>query len=270
MNCDEARDLIQLYMDNELDARTTLRVRDHLESCKGCGGLLDAYVRQDSLLREEAKRDLVSSEALRKRVIETIALESARPANRWLRRTWLRVAAIAIVVGSVCVYLLRPDIFSPGATVCALAATDHANHCSPDARWRGITDEQELSALARSYGLTAGVPDLSDFGFTQPCGWLCKLRDSNYLHVVYYTAGQESLSLFARSNASTPGDLDLVLREQRGYRVAIASGSGREMLVVTARDEKSASEITRAVWAKVATVGIAPVKSHYAAFRAGN
>ncbi|HEU4386473.1 MAG TPA: zf-HC2 domain-containing protein [Blastocatellia bacterium] len=251
MNCDEANDLIQLYMDNELDAQTTLRVRDHLDLCHGCSGLLDAYVRQDSLLREEAGREPVTSDRLRKSVIDTLERESARPGKQW--RSLLRAAAVVVVLGSVLVYLLMPDILTPGATVCALAASDHAGHCSLDARWKGITDEQELAVLARSYGLAAGVPDLSNFGFKQPCGRLCRLRDSNYLHIVYYATGQESLSLFARGSASAAGDLDLILREQLGYRVVIATGSSREMLIVTSRDEKAATDIARTVWTRVAT-----------------
>jgi hypothetical protein len=261
MNCDETSELIQLYMDNELDARSTLRVRDHLEICPRCAGLLDAYVRQDSLLREEAKREIVSSEALRRSVIETIGSESVRPAKRWFRRSWLRAAAIAIVLGPALLYLFTPDIFLPGASVCALAASDHANHCSLESRWKGITDEQELSALAWSYGLAGGVPDLSNLGFGQPCGRICRLHDSRYLHIVYYTSGEEPLSVFARSSDSAPRDLDLILRVQRGYSVAIASGSGRELLVVTSRDENSAQVIAREAWTKASLPKNAKVRT---------
>jgi len=50
MKCAEARKLVQLYFDSELDARTSLEVEQHLELCAECAGLFEAEEKFDERL----------------------------------------------------------------------------------------------------------------------------------------------------------------------------------------------------------------------------
>lgn len=270
MKCDDARELIQLYVDSELDARSTLRVRDHIESCSGCGRMVDAYVRQDALLREGAKREFLPADGVRARILAAIEKDSTGSGQgrlvRALRRPWFKAAAVVLVIAPVVLYFLSGGIgvLPPVATVCAAAASDHADHCSPESGWKAVTNEQELAAIAWSYGLSSGLPDLLEFGFRTPRGRVCKVGDSRYLHIVYYTPDREPLSLFVRSTDSN-GNPNIILREQRGYRVVITTGSGRELLVVTSRDDKEASAIAQSVWTHAST----PARSSETRAKAG-
>ena len=42
MNCDEVRPLQDAYLDSELDAKTTLEIREHVSTCAECARLLTA------------------------------------------------------------------------------------------------------------------------------------------------------------------------------------------------------------------------------------
>jgi len=44
MNCGETKELIQLYLDNELDARSALAVQQYLDSCPPCSRQLNAFL----------------------------------------------------------------------------------------------------------------------------------------------------------------------------------------------------------------------------------
>jgi anti-sigma factor RsiW len=251
MNCDEARDLVQPYIDNELDVHVTLAVRDHVESCPACGRLLSLYLKQDSLLQETARADSIDTSALRKRITTMIAREAPRPrpglARRMFRQPWFRVAAGVVLSVSIASYFLWFNQSGADLTLCAAAASDHADHCAVDSKVNAITDPQELAILARGFGIENGVPDLSRFGFGSPRGRTCRVGAAKYLHLVYYGAGQEPLSVFVRSNHTGPESSDLTLSHQLGYQVAIATAAEVELVVVTSLDEKNASEIARAI-----------------------
>ena len=42
MRCHEARNLLGPYLDSELDAKASLEVAQHLESCEDCARVFDA------------------------------------------------------------------------------------------------------------------------------------------------------------------------------------------------------------------------------------
>jgi anti-sigma factor RsiW len=50
MKCPEARKFVQPYLDSELDAKTSLEVEQHLESCAECAGLFEAEEKFDARL----------------------------------------------------------------------------------------------------------------------------------------------------------------------------------------------------------------------------
>src|SRR2546428_336801 len=50
MKCAEVRKLVRLYLDSELDAKTSVEAEQHLESCAECSGLFEAEKKFDQRL----------------------------------------------------------------------------------------------------------------------------------------------------------------------------------------------------------------------------
>jgi anti-sigma factor RsiW len=75
MNCRECNDYIDAYIDNELDAGTTILVQQHLRDCSGCQQLLEARQAVGALLHDPEVRFEVPDSLLDK-------IQSALPAPR--------------------------------------------------------------------------------------------------------------------------------------------------------------------------------------------
>src|SRR2546427_5184083 len=56
MKCAEIRKLSRLYLDSELDAKTSLEVEQHLESCAECAGLFEAEEKFDERLGKALRK----------------------------------------------------------------------------------------------------------------------------------------------------------------------------------------------------------------------
>ncbi|MHB8715030.1 MAG: anti-sigma factor family protein [Sulfuricaulis sp.] len=112
MNCVEAQDLVQLYIDQELDLLQVVDVDKHLRSCAACRA---QYDRQQAL-RTAVRRDTDYHRAppeLRARLHHALrehASVTVRPAARWPSRwnTGLAIAAAVVLSVSVALYIVLP------------------------------------------------------------------------------------------------------------------------------------------------------------------
>lgn len=57
-DCDEALENLYLYLDSELDAVSSEKIRAHLDECKGCGPTFDFEGRLKSVVRERLDEDV--------------------------------------------------------------------------------------------------------------------------------------------------------------------------------------------------------------------
>lgn len=253
MNCGEVKNLIQLYKDSELDARNTLDVQQHLESCVACSCLLDAYSRQDQMLKQVARSEAINSDAVRERILAIIRDQSAETGGRWqMIPIWRRVTAIAAML-IVSVLLLLRGALLPGIneSVYAAAAADHAEHCSIEKVMGAITSTEELDRLSAVYGKLKATPDLSAFGYANPRGTICKLNGADVLHLVFYDQEEQALSVFARLHSPDVNEHRLTLVQQGGYQVVSIFRSGVDLLVVSSLDEKQTSSIAESIGAQL-------------------
>ena len=243
MNCNEVTDLIQLYLDDELDARSTLSVQQHLESCSVCSRLLNSFLEQDRLLRDEAQAVKVFSEPVRARILGAIRAEPRERRGWTIPAIWVSnrslaraaaVIAVAALVGLLLKYGVLPGI---SGSVHAAVASDHAGHCSFDARAGAITERDDLDRLSRTYGNLSRTPDLSSFGFSLPAGRVCKVDGSTFLHLVYYDADQRALSVFLRPHSKGPITEGLTELREHGWVVVSVLRAGLDLLVVTSPEE---------------------------------
>jgi anti-sigma factor RsiW len=258
MNCDEVREIIQLYMDNELASRDTLNVQKHIESCSACSHILETFLNQDRLLREQSRADQADSRVLREMIVDAIRGETSRPMRRLSTRAlwsaqpvWSRVAAILVlaIAGGL---LLGKAGLVPGIkeNVYAAVALDHADHCSIDSKLPAVTDVEELNRLSRTFGKLDRTPDLSALGYRNVRGRTCKAHGAEFLHLVYYGSDQPPLSVFLRPHsAGLMGD-GLSVVQEKEFQVTSVSKSGVDLFVVTSIDGRAA-EIARTIAAKI-------------------
>jgi anti-sigma factor RsiW len=94
MNCTEVRDIIQLYLDSELNARSTLNVLRHLEHCSGCSRLFHRYLGEKARLRQAARSEAINSQRLRGRIVWAIRKEAAGSRYQWICRELRRHIAL--------------------------------------------------------------------------------------------------------------------------------------------------------------------------------
>jgi mycothiol system anti-sigma-R factor len=57
-DCDEALENLYLYLDSELDSVTSVRIRSHLEDCRGCGPQFDFEGRLKAVVKERLHEDV--------------------------------------------------------------------------------------------------------------------------------------------------------------------------------------------------------------------
>jgi anti-sigma factor RsiW len=253
MNCEEAQELVQLYLDDELDARSTLGVQKHLETCPACERLLEALLQQDQLLKAAARAEAVDSGRVRAGILAALNHQpqpSQTPARWWILPSWQRLAAAVVLVAAATLFAWR---WLPGVNeaVYAAVAADHAAHCAPEITMGAVTEPVELNRLAATFGKLNGVPDLSAFGYGQPRARVCKINEIEFLHLVYYHAAQPPLSIFARPHSPRLIGAQLTSLQRDSYSVTSVAQGGVDLLLVAALDKQQTTAITRALAARL-------------------
>lgn len=112
MDCVEARDLVHIYLDQELDLLRVVDVDRHLQSCGACRELYDRQHALRSTLRRDASYHRAPPElrerlrfALRGQAGETARPRARRP-GRW--NAGLAVATAVMLSVSVALYIVLP------------------------------------------------------------------------------------------------------------------------------------------------------------------
>ena len=107
MNCDKTRELMILYMDNELEGEELKSFEEHLKSCESCRLELEEITRVIELCAEIPEEDLPETfkEQLHKKLVDASRQESGKNKVMFLRNRYLKaittVAAIFLVFGQV-------------------------------------------------------------------------------------------------------------------------------------------------------------------------
>jgi hypothetical protein len=254
MNCSEAKELIQLYMDNELDARNTLGVQHHLEACPSCQSLLNYFIKQDQTLQAFAKSQRQDNVGLREAILQAIQREPVSPPaeaarasflNGWLQRpAFRRIAAILVIAMTIAFFLLRGGI---NEKVYADGILDHEHHCTLDrlSKAKAISDPVQIDKLCAEYGGLGKVPDLSAFGFSNVRAKICPLDKVKFLHLIYQSDNQKPLSIFFRLHDKELIGDDLLVLKKQGYEIASLSKAGIDWVVISMLDEQQTAAITR-------------------------
>jgi anti-sigma factor RsiW len=234
MNCGEVKEFVQLYMDNELDARATLDVRRHLDGCPACSAMLRAFESQDLMLREAAREKAPDGGSLRVRILDEIRNQPSRaPERRRPSPLWSRAAAAVIIAAAALLLLFWGTGPGINEKAYAAAASDHAAHCTLENLATSVSNAGEIDRLVALYGHLKRTPDFSLLGFVEPRAKVCSLDGVPVLHLVFQNTEQQPLSVFLKP--ATPDFIEGSLRvaHQGGYSIASASQSGIDLLVVS-------------------------------------
>ena len=252
MNCNEAKELVQLYLDEELSARDTLDVQRHLKACPSCTSLLDYFARQDSTLKQIAKVETFDSSPLRDKIWQAIQEEKRSPkVSRWrtlLRNSTLRrVAAVLILAAIAAVILLRGLTPFINDKVYADAVRDHSIHCTPDLLQKAVSDPGKIDQMVATYSHLQQTPDLSEFGYAPPRAAICLLNKIKTLHLMYQKADGKPLSIFLKLHDTRFIADDLISITRNDYRLTSRADKGTDMVMVSNEEEQQASAIAKTI-----------------------
>ncbi len=249
MKCAEAKELIQPYIDSELDCRDTLEVQHHLESCTSCAALIESLIKQDESLRRAAREERIETASVREQILSEIRRES--PDKRKFVFHRAAAAAALVLMASLVALWVLPG--SPvGGKVYAAAIKDHAHHCSLErlTRMKIASLPADIDRLVNEYSGLKKAPDLSAFGFADVRAKVCPLDQVNTAHVVYQHPSEPPLSLFLWRHTDDLKAARLIAAEKEGFTVASVSESDVDIIVVSSMDEKRTREIAQAVVAQ--------------------
>jgi anti-sigma factor RsiW len=94
--CDDIRERLTLYLDNELQDDERLRVATHVQSCASCSGLVDKELAFLNGIRSSAPLHTASADL--KTTIAEIIAGPGRPIRVYSRLKWIVAAAAALLV----------------------------------------------------------------------------------------------------------------------------------------------------------------------------
>jgi len=102
MKCAEARKLVRLYLDSELDAKNSFEVEQHLESCAECAGLFEAEKKFDDRL----SRFLLGGQATRA-LWERVEAQIAPSRSRGIKALWPAALAASLIIAAGVVFFAK-------------------------------------------------------------------------------------------------------------------------------------------------------------------
>jgi hypothetical protein len=138
--------------------------------------------------------------------------------------------------------------------VYADAIDDHVDHCSLD-KVDKPTDPELLRSASQEYCGVTVLPDISQYGFTDPRGRLCDLAQERFLHLVYFDSKQQPVSVFISTHSSRDIAGSMKLRELSGYTIASVNSAGVDLLVLTTLDQVLTRQIAETIAGQIRQAG---------------
>jgi anti-sigma factor RsiW len=189
MNCTEANDLKNAYVDGELDAMHCMELEEHLKSCTNCTRaksnlenlrssirLDEQYFRAPTRLQRQIRSALRFDE------------EPAAPAASWLQQFWFKFAAVSLVTALLAwVVALQLNVRSSTDRLTQEVASAHYRSLMADHLTDVLSSDKHTVkpwfAGRVDFGVT--VVDLVDHDFPLIGGRLDYLQDRSVAALVY-------------------------------------------------------------------------------------
>lgn len=252
MKCNEARKLLNPYLDSELDSKSSLEVEQHLDSCAECAGLFEAEAKFAARIRDAVRRG-ERTPALWNSVESR--LHPARHVMSNFRWALAAAAAIALLAGVWFVRAARPLDLALAAGECHDAyvqriTSPEFNGPIPDRIVREIGDQ--LDATAFDYRPTAS-------GFSADGARFCHVRDvptavilghCGNLPVSLLVFKKSNLARFPKTKARLETGEPVVCSHSGRYEFAVRIMDDHVVCLVAATDKETLESLAKSVRTK--------------------
>jgi len=231
MTCADLVIVAPLYLSGELDAARVAEVQAHLESCPGCAAEMAAQAGIDARLRQQVLAETTDSEALERRIVQSIKV------RRWFPvAVGIAAALVLVFLGSLVWNVVRVT------RTYSDAARDHRREVVEQQPRAWVSGRPALEALAARQGLLpSAVTQFDRAGYSLERGKLCRLDGRVYLHMVYARDGQE-FSIFLRQRgepfASSVRNSDRGAEHVASFQTDLVAG-----MVVTDQSSETARQL---------------------------
>jgi len=216
MNCEEARQSLDAYVDGELELTRQLGMETHLAECASCQDAAERITTRSSILRINMP-DYKAPPALKSKVRATLR-KVDRPNPQWLTDHGWQIAAAAALVVCSCALCWTWLSLSPSKEK-GLIAEAISNHS------RSLMDSHLVDCASGDQhtvrpwfngklDYSPPVPDLTQAGYTLIGGRLDILEERPVAAIVYQH-GNHVINLFVWP--ATDQKIDIDVQSERGY-----------------------------------------------------
>ena len=221
MNCRETKDLLNAYVDGELDSAGSLDVEKHVQACASCLAGIENLHSLSSAIQNGGLR-FAAPPRVRKKV--QAALHAENPVQRRAFFDWRWASAFAaVLVFSVAVYLIRP--FQETALVNDIVSSHvrstMANHITDV----GSSDSHTVKPwFSGKLDYSPPAKDLTEKGYRLIGGRLDYLENRPVAALVYQRS-QHFINLFVWPSTDSASTHDEEIGRQ-GYNIIHWTQSG--------------------------------------------
>jgi anti-sigma factor RsiW len=248
VSCARTRELLDAYVDGELESAAVAELDGHLGGCPDCARLRDDRRALSAEIRAGAPY-FRAPEHLRSAIGRALRPEPVRPRRAPAWTLWGAIAGVAAAAGLVLgVWLGRPP--SDGPPHDAIVAR-HVASLAPGATLVDVTSSDRHTIKPWFAGRTDFAPlvtDLSKEGFALVGGRLDRVAD-HAAAVVVYRIRNHYVNLFMW-RASTGAAEPVALEQARGFEVATWSAAGVRYTAI--------SDVSRADFERFTRLATAP------------
>jgi anti-sigma factor RsiW len=249
MNCEQTINLLDAYLDNELDPASYATVAAHLTTCPGCAGLQQQRQQLGNALRNPALYHKAPA-SLRAQLQQQLKTVQAK--RRFTMPIgWMSIAAswavVAVLTWSVALYQIEQqaqntqtsEVF---ASHVRSLLVDHAVDIAS-------SDQHNVKPWFNGrVDYSPTVPDLSSQGFTLLGGRLDYV-DNKTVPVLIYQRRQHLINVFMRAkvptSATTATNADYHTATQQGYNLIQWQVNGVDYWAVSDLNIKELEEFSR-------------------------
>src|SRR5260221_2188379 len=195
MNCEEASQFLDAYLDHELEAGKRFELKQHLSRCPECRTLLEQQRQFIGLFAASAPYCKAPSE-LRARVLGRIAAESRRTTPiPVVRQPWLYVAALLVFSLSLAWVILFPD---RETSLIVQAVSDHSRAVLLELLCDVVSPDPAVvkQSLTAKLDFSPPVVGLPGTAFQMRGGRVDVIQDRKVAALVY-RRNQDLVTLFA-------------------------------------------------------------------------
>lgn len=249
-DCHGTEQLLEAYVDNELDAVVTQAIAEHLEVCAACNRKMEDIRAQNELVARAVKSGEVDNSALRASIEAATIAKHQQLFQLSMPRVpvWATVAALTVLIAFISIfYLLRPY-----ASSLFKAAADNHITCIREAEapdW--ARTQAEIIQVEESFlGRDRQAPMMTVDGYQVVRGRVCMLNGEKFLHLVYENdAGREASLFVGRNKENVFGDRAVTLDGKTIQMVhvsdlnVVSTQAGNHLVLVAAHEEKTASTL---------------------------